>query len=159
MVLVYCYDISGLYRITLLPHSAVAQPKAFVSLSVVCSSFCGSLSSDLRSLDPVSWLQPAVATNSFNCSSQRSLHINGDSCNSSVLFLCHIAVFELYLLHTGSGLIAGAGGKSEWTSQSYIRGCSWEDAVTQVILYTFSFLPSDLLRFLCQRGHRLERIQ
>lgn len=61
----------------------------------------------------VSWLQPvvghletAVTTNRLNCSGQGFLHIANDGGSSSVLFPCRVAVFELQLLHTDSGLFA-----------------------------------------------------
>lgn len=56
-----------------------------------------------------SWLQQTL-----NGISHRTHHISKDSCNSCALFLCSIAVSELSPPHAGSGLLAGAEGRSEW---------------------------------------------
>jgi len=58
-------------------------------------------------------LEAAVATSRFCCSSQRCRHISKGSCNSSLLFPCHIAVFVLELPHPDRGLFAGAGWKAD----------------------------------------------
>lgn len=50
-------------------------------------------------------LETVVATNRSNGSSQRTHPIYKDSCNSSVLFLCHTAVCELSPPHPGQGFV------------------------------------------------------